>query len=66
MGRLKNGNGSRQLHDLRQSNDEALIFAFDTNGGEATPIGFETAPARIFEYARSLEAWANNRRFVGR
>jgi hypothetical protein len=44
-----------------KADDEALIFRLDKDAGEATPIGVETAPDRIVEYARSLEAWANNR-----
>jgi hypothetical protein len=44
-----------------KADNEALIFRLDKDEGEATPIGVETAPDRIAEYARSLEAWANNR-----
>ena len=44
-----------------KTDNEALIFRLDKDEGEATPIGVETAPGRVAEYARSLEAWANNR-----
>jgi hypothetical protein len=44
-----------------KADNEALIFRLDKDEGEATPIRVETAPDRIAEYARSLEAWANNR-----
>ncbi|TDH58086.1 hypothetical protein E2C06_34435 [Dankookia rubra] len=42
-----------------KANDETLIFRLDKDAGEAIPIGVETAPGRIVEYARLLEAWAN-------
>ena len=39
-----------------KADNEALIFRLDKDEGEATPVGVETAPGRIVEYARSLEA----------
>jgi hypothetical protein len=38
-----------------------LVFRLDEHEGEATPIAMETAPAAVVRYARSLEAWADNR-----
>ena len=44
-----------------KADDETLIFRLDKDAGEAIPVGVETAPGRIVEYARLLEAWANKR-----
>ena len=38
-----------------------LVFRLDQHEGEAIPVEMETAPTLILRYARSLEAWADER-----
>ena len=44
-----------------RADDAPLVFRLDREGVEAVAVEPDAAPGRVVRYARSLEAWANER-----